>query len=111
MRTSIFVSHIIILCSFIRTYVYISHIITSCIIYAMYFLMTKIITRKRIAKKNILVSVCERYFWWNKYFELILMGIISFLFVIISFPTVSFIVDGSFENIGMNFRFFFIFLL
>jgi hypothetical protein len=65
--------------------------------------MTKIIARKTIAKKEILVPGCERPSWWNNSFELILVVLvrrIRFLLVIISFPIVSFIVDGSFENIA-----------
>jgi hypothetical protein len=51
--------------------------------------------------------------WWNNYFELILVNLVRILrlmLVIISFPTTSFTVDGSFENIGIAFRVFFIFL-
>jgi hypothetical protein len=72
--------------------------------------MTKIIARKTIAKKEILVSGCERSSWWNKYYELILVRRIIFLLVIISFPIVVFIVDGAFENVGIDFSIFFIFL-
>jgi hypothetical protein len=110
MRTSSLVARIIILCGFIRTSIYISHMITSSISSTIYFFMTKIIAIKTIAKKDILVSVWERSFWWNNSFELILVGKIIFLLVINSFPIVAFIVDGAFETIGITFSFFSIFL-
>jgi hypothetical protein len=61
--------------------------------------MTKIIKRKKIAKKDILVLVCERPSWWNNSSELslvILVRRLGFMLVIIAFPVFSFIVDGSF---------------
>jgi hypothetical protein len=76
--------------------------------------MTKIIARKTIAKKEILVLVCERPSWWNKSSKLILVIFVrrlSFLLVNIAFHVVAFTLDGAFENIGINFRLFFIFLL
>jgi hypothetical protein len=75
--------------------------------------MKKIIASKTISNKEILVPVCPRPSWWNKSFELILVNlvrILRFMWVMISFPTTAFIVDGSFENIGIDFCIFFIFL-
>jgi hypothetical protein len=75
--------------------------------------MTKIIARKTIAKKEILVPGCERYYWWKNCSELILVVLvrrIRFMMVIISFPTGAFIVDGAFENIIIDFILFFIFI-
>jgi hypothetical protein len=68
--------------------------------------MTKLISIKTIAKKEILVPGCERHSWWNNSYELILVRRIIFLLVIISFPTIDFIVDVSFDNIGIDFMFF-----
>jgi hypothetical protein len=58
--------------------------------------MTKIIARKTIAKKAILVLVCERSSWWNDSSKLNLMRRIRFLLVIISFLATTLIVDGAF---------------
>jgi hypothetical protein len=85
--------------------------ITSCIRSTIYFFMTKIIARKTIAKKEILVPVCERSSWWNNSFEIFLFVLvrrIGFFLVIISFHVVSFIIGGPFENISIDFRIFFI---
>jgi hypothetical protein len=89
--------------------------ITFFISFTIYCFMTKIIARKTIAKKEVLVPVCEWSSWWNDSFELILVRKMKFMLVIISFLVVALIFygsfDGSFENIGIAFRIFFIFLL
>jgi hypothetical protein len=56
--------------------------------------------KKKIAKKEIWVSGCERPSWWNNSFELILVVLvrrIRFLLVTISFHVVVFIFDGTFH--------------
>jgi hypothetical protein len=71
--------------------------------------MTKIIARKIIARKYILVLVGERTSWWSNSCGLIivvLMRRIKNLLVMISFPTVAFIIDGFFKNISIDFRIF-----
>jgi hypothetical protein len=73
--------------------------------------MTKIIAIKKISKKEILVPGCERSRWWNDSYELILVRRIRLFLVMISFLVATFIVDGSFDNIGIYFRILFIFLL
>jgi hypothetical protein len=73
----------------------------------------KIIARKTIAKKEILVLGSERPSRLNNSSQFILVVLvrrIKLLLVIISFPVTAFIVDGSFENISIVFRLFFIFL-
>jgi hypothetical protein len=68
--------------------------------------MTKIIVRITIAKEEILVPDCEWPSRWNNYSKMIIvvvMRIMRFLLIIISFPIVSFFVDGYFENIGIVF--------
>jgi hypothetical protein len=52
-------------------------------------------------------------YWWNNSSKLIIVVLvrrIRFLLVIISFLGVSFIVEGAFDNITIDFRIFFIFL-
>lgn len=106
MRTFGFVAHIIILWGIIRSSISIFHMNTSCIISTIYCFMTKIIAWKTTTKKIILVMDCERLIWWNNSFELILVTLVKrtkFLLVLISFPFLSFIVDGAFADISIAF--------